>query len=103
MKRHLDRRGFVALVGATLAIDPERLMWTPGAKCISVPAPLSNLMITSRYDHVLDCYRFQIAAGTGAVYGGDFAGLRHKHEAIQVLADNVGVSPRWLIRRIDLA
>ena len=34
---HLDRRGFLALVGATFAIDPERLMWTPGKKLISIP------------------------------------------------------------------
>lgn len=34
------RRGFLALLGgalATAAIDPERLLWTPGAKLISIP------------------------------------------------------------------
>jgi hypothetical protein len=38
----LNRRGFLSLLGigaATAAIDPERLIWTPGRKLISIPAP----------------------------------------------------------------
>lgn len=35
----LSRRGFLgALLGAAV-LDPERLLWVPGAKLISVPAP----------------------------------------------------------------
>lgn len=33
------RRGFLGLLAAGLALDPERLLWRPGAKLISVPAP----------------------------------------------------------------
>lgn len=36
----INRRGFLSLFGAaaaTAAIDPERLLWVPGAKVISVP------------------------------------------------------------------
>jgi hypothetical protein len=34
----LDRRGFLALAGAS-ALDPERLLWRKGAKTISIPKP----------------------------------------------------------------
>lgn len=34
----MNRRGFLgALLGA--ALDPERLLWVPGKKLISIPAP----------------------------------------------------------------
>lgn len=38
----MNRRGFIgSLLGATsaLVLDPERLLWVPGAKTISIPAP----------------------------------------------------------------
>ncbi len=34
-----SRRTFLAALGAAFALDPERLLWVPGAKTISVPAP----------------------------------------------------------------
>lgn len=37
-----SRRGFLGLLGAGVAgmvLDPERLLWVPGAKTISIPAP----------------------------------------------------------------
>jgi hypothetical protein len=37
-----SRRGFLGLLGAFAAgavLDPERLLWIPGAKTISIPAP----------------------------------------------------------------
>lgn len=35
----MNRRGFLAaLAGAAAAYDPERLLWVPGAKTISIPA-----------------------------------------------------------------
>ncbi len=39
----LNRRGFLSLFGigpATAVIDPERLIWVPGRKLISIPRPL---------------------------------------------------------------
>lgn len=36
----MNRRGFLGAIGAALAgatLDPERLLWVPGAKCISIP------------------------------------------------------------------
>lgn len=36
----MNRRGFLAtLAAAFVAPDPERLLWVPGARLISVPAP----------------------------------------------------------------
>jgi hypothetical protein len=35
----LTRRAFFASVAAAMVLDPERLLWRPGAKTISIPAP----------------------------------------------------------------
>lgn len=35
----MNRRAFLASVAAALTLDPERLLWVPGKKLISVPAP----------------------------------------------------------------
>lgn len=35
----MKRRAFLASLGAAFALDPERALWVPGAKTISVPAP----------------------------------------------------------------
>lgn len=39
----MNRRGFLGLLGAAaagIALDPERLLWTPGKKLISIPKPV---------------------------------------------------------------
>lgn len=33
----MNRRGFLSLLGAAASFDPERLLWVPGAKHISIP------------------------------------------------------------------
>lgn len=38
----MNRRGFIGSIGAALAgtvLDPERLLWVPGQKVISIPKP----------------------------------------------------------------
>lgn len=43
---NLNRRGFIgalAAAAAGLAIDPERLLWTPSAKRIFLPSPAPSL------------------------------------------------------------
>jgi len=35
----MNRRGFLATLMAGMAFDPERALWTPGKKLISIPAP----------------------------------------------------------------
>ena len=35
---NLARRGFLGLLAGAV-LDPERLLWTPGKKLISIPAP----------------------------------------------------------------
>ncbi len=40
----LNRRGFfptLAAVAATAALDPERLLWLPGRKLVSIPKPVT--------------------------------------------------------------
>jgi hypothetical protein len=44
----MNRRGFFGLLGAVAAaaaFDPERALWVPGAKTISIPAPLYRLSL----------------------------------------------------------
>ena len=39
----MNRRGFLGFlagVASTAVLDPERLLWVPGAKLISIPAPV---------------------------------------------------------------
>jgi len=35
--RGIDRRGFLASIAAAFVCDPERLLWEPGKKLISIP------------------------------------------------------------------
>jgi hypothetical protein len=45
----MNRRGFLSLLGigaATAAVDPERLLWVPGRKLISIPKPSGNRFLT---------------------------------------------------------
>lgn len=44
----MNRRNFLASLLATAVLDPERLLWVPGAKTISIPAP-----------RVIEVYHFQ--------------------------------------------
>ncbi len=38
----LNRRGFLAAIAAAVTLDPEKLLWVPGKKLISIPAPAPN-------------------------------------------------------------
>ncbi len=45
----MNRRSFLATIAAGLALDPERALWVPGKKLISIPRPKRKLyMITDR-------------------------------------------------------
>lgn len=35
----MNRRGFLGVLAAACVLDPERALWVPGARLISVPAP----------------------------------------------------------------
>ena len=38
----MNRRGFLALLAGAV-LDPERLLWVPGRKVISIPAPTRTM------------------------------------------------------------
>ncbi len=38
----MDRRAFLGAFAAMLVLDPERLLWHPGAKLISIPKPQTS-------------------------------------------------------------
>lgn len=40
----MNRRSFLASLAATLTLDPERALWVPGKRLISIPAPASVLV-----------------------------------------------------------
>lgn len=35
----MNRRAFLEAIAGAIAADPERLLWRPGAKLISIPRP----------------------------------------------------------------
>jgi hypothetical protein len=39
----VNRRGFLSALIAGAMVDPERLLWVPGKKLISIPAPLYSI------------------------------------------------------------
>lgn len=69
-----SRRSFFALLAAAFVLDPERLLWKPGAKLISVPAPLPGVIYGVQFE------LWHSAADIATLY----------HQAIEVLRRNVG-------------
>lgn len=55
------RRGFLSLLGASIAtasLDPDRLLWVPGQKTISIPAQsvlVSPLQLGFIYQYWMRC------------------------------------------------
>lgn len=48
----MQRRGFLSALAAAIAaplIDPERLLWVPGKKLISIPSLIREPQITSNW------------------------------------------------------
>lgn len=48
----MNRRGFfgaLAAIAAAATLDPERLLWVPGKKLISIPAPAPPLVLAGGY------------------------------------------------------
>lgn len=41
----MTRRGFLAAFAAAAVLDPEKLLWRPGEKLISIPAPRPELSV----------------------------------------------------------
>lgn len=61
----MNRRGFLSLLGGLASgavLDPERLLWVPGARLISVPKPTADVSSTLRE------MEMRIAAGMGVKY-----------------------------------
>jgi hypothetical protein len=42
----MNRRGFIAALAGAFVADPEKLLWVPGKKLISIPAPRKNYILT---------------------------------------------------------
>jgi hypothetical protein len=55
----MNRRGFLAAVAGAFVADPEKLLWTPGAKLISIPAP-SKVVIPEGWAPAVDYSCFGI-------------------------------------------
>jgi hypothetical protein len=48
------RRNFLSSLMSAVALDPERLLWVPGAKTISIPKPRIRLMLYTGMSRVGD-------------------------------------------------
>ncbi len=46
----MNRRGFLGLFASALLLDPERLLYVPGKKLISIPKPQQPLIISTAAD-----------------------------------------------------
>jgi hypothetical protein len=62
----MTRRSFLAALAAALALDPERMLWLPGKKLISIPKlpePPRNSFLTPEMilDRALEVYAQQSA------------------------------------------
>jgi hypothetical protein len=62
----VNRRGFLAgLFGAAaVAADPERLLWTPGRKLISIPRPMTRRELQALNDSIIDEAAIQLGRRT---------------------------------------
>lgn len=54
----MNRRGFLSALAGALAIDPERALWAPGKKLISVPAP--NVYVPRMYTMTISVPTVQV-------------------------------------------
>jgi hypothetical protein len=90
----MERRGFLASFGTALGaavLDPERALWVPGKKVISVPAPADGVHLRFDYD---PCDL--LSAGIIAAYedreivncGWDYRGNRKRTWNVLVLPSN---------------
>jgi hypothetical protein len=53
----LNRRGFIASVAGAFVSDPERLLWVPGKKMISIPARSAVVSIQGSIEaYFVDCF-----------------------------------------------
>lgn len=50
----LNRRVFLSTLAAGFALDPERILWRPGAKHISIPKPQEGKVIQISFDGGVD-------------------------------------------------
>ncbi len=49
----MNRRGFLGLL-ACAALDPERLLWIPGRKLISIPKPVLSARMSFAWEWLID-------------------------------------------------
>lgn len=68
----MNRRGFLAALAGAFVVDPERALWVPGKKLISIPKP-SNVQSVSVYFYTVNGDSWCLRAGCyGRTLYGDF-------------------------------
>ena len=80
----MKRRGFLAALAASLPLDPERALWVPGAKLISVPKPrplpISGISLMREHQRELNYYnsaRLHVFFGYDATMEAEVTKIRY--------------------------
>jgi len=76
----MNRRGFLsglAAIAAGATLDPERLLWRPGAKLISIPAPPRVLLNVGDVFTIEGRYMVNPITGSEAVYTDPATGIEY--------------------------
>jgi hypothetical protein len=91
----VSRRLFLGILGSSTLFDPERLLWLPGKKVISVPAPRARRTRYFAVDQPMGPdWR---AVLTPAEFHGRIAKMREQLEAnIKFVCEREMVRPRFL-------
>jgi hypothetical protein len=105
----LNRRGFLGLVGgavATSVLDPERALWMPGAKLISIPRALfvgpqyRSGLITLEYLSRIRREMLRRNVGVLRFHQRAYSIVFDEQDALPNIGDTVNVR---LLKRFDVA
>lgn len=99
----LNRRGFLTILsGALLAPDPEKLLWQPGKRLISIPSG-RKLIGVERYSiwtFVNPAASFYSMRSTGTDYWGSLGGITSadvERAAAKVFKPNIHKRVCWAV------
>lgn len=85
----MNRRGFLARLlgaGSAMALDPERALWVPGKRVISIPKPMR---VSVRFIRAFDLRYGEIIESLDASHGFDLAMIDGVETCYRVIAPTI--------------